>query len=121
MNSLSLPSNAITFIINNPSALRSSPVPFGISVAQAQIILSAGYNKGFKDIFYLNTALAVLAFVSSVVLIKHKELLRGDEERLKIEAKEALRAKGRLNAIDANLVNVDDIEMGPVLSQNSQK
>ncbi|KAF9063669.1 major facilitator superfamily domain-containing protein [Rhodocollybia butyracea] len=121
MNSLSLPSSAITSIINDPSVLRSSSVPFGISSAQAQIILSNGYNKGFKDVFYLNTALAVLAFVSSIVLIKHKELLRGDEEQLKIEAKEALRAKGRLNTIDPKVAGVDDMEMGPVLPQNSQK
>ncbi|KAF9058682.1 MFS general substrate transporter [Rhodocollybia butyracea] len=121
MSSLSLSSNTITAIINDPSVLRNSPPPLGISPLQAQIIMSTGYNKGFKDVFYLNAALATLAFVSSVVLIKHKELLRGDEERLKMEAKEALRAKARVDTVDAKPADAADIEMEPVLPQSSQQ
>ncbi|KAF9063670.1 major facilitator superfamily domain-containing protein [Rhodocollybia butyracea] len=115
MSALSLSSDTITSIINDPSVLRSSPVPFGISSSQAQIILTTGYNKGFRDIFYLNTALAALAFVSSVVLIKHKELLRGDEEQLKMEAKEALRKKRKMAAGSAAAKkDAGDIKLGPL-------
>lgn len=120
MESLSLSSSTIASIIDNPLLLRSSSssAAIGISTSQANFILSSGYNKGFKDIFYLNAALATLAFVASVVLIRHKELNRVDDAKLKMEAKEALRAKGAtVTPGDAKELG-GDIEMGPVLSES---
>lgn len=38
----------------------------------------------------LNAGMSATATLVSVVMIKHKELLRGDEERLRKEAAEAL-------------------------------
>ncbi|KAF5381917.1 hypothetical protein D9757_007573 [Collybiopsis confluens] len=116
LNGLSLPSTTITSIINDPSILRNSTefAQYGLLESQADFILSNGYNEGFKDIIILDTSLATLAFVVSVLMIKHKELLRGDEDRLKAEAKEALRTT-RESGVK---VDKGDIEMGPVTLQS---
>ncbi|KAJ3848755.1 MFS general substrate transporter [Lentinula lateritia] len=132
MNSLSLPPSTISSIINNPSLLQqpSDFSKFGLTSSEADHILVQGYNKGFKDVFILNTALTVLAFVASVVMIEHKELLRGDEEALKKEAKEALmsdKAPGTpkdVVALDIEQERIpemddvrrEDVEMGSVSS-----
>ncbi|KAJ3809904.1 major facilitator superfamily domain-containing protein [Lentinula aff. lateritia] len=80
-------------LLNNPSAISS----LSISPSQAADILSKGYIKGFRDVFLLNAAMSATATLVSVVMIKHKELLRGDEERLRKEAAEALQtAKTKL-------------------------
>ncbi|KAE9398876.1 MFS general substrate transporter [Gymnopus androsaceus JB14] len=123
MESLSLSSSTISSVIDDPSLLQNmtSSSEIGISASQASYILSNGYNKGFKDVFYLNASLTTLAFITAVVMIKHKELLRGDEDKLKMEAKEALRIKA--DAVIAADVKQElpearggDIEMGPVVS-----
>lgn len=121
MESLSLSSSTIASIIDNPPLLRSSAgsAAIGISTSQANFILSSGYNKGFRDIFYLNTALATLAFVTSIVLIRHKELNRGDDAKLKMEAKEALRAKSAVSTPPRDAKKSGgDIEMGRVISES---
>ncbi|KAJ4471407.1 MFS general substrate transporter [Lentinula aciculospora] len=118
LDTFSLPSDIVTSIINNPSALRSYSdlAEFGLSTSQADDILTQGYNKGFKDIFILNAALTTLAFLASVVLIRHKQLLRGDEEQLKIEAKEELKKRKNLKetGIAEKVPVSEDIGMGSV-------
>ncbi|KAE9390123.1 MFS general substrate transporter [Gymnopus androsaceus JB14] len=124
MESLSLSSTTIASVIDDPSLLlsTSSSTGIGISASQASYILSNGYNKGFKDVFYLNASLSTLAFVAAVVMIRHKELLRGDEDKLKMEAKEALIAKGvgtnatPLSITDAKQAAGGDIEMEAVVT-----
>ncbi|KAJ3859621.1 MFS general substrate transporter [Lentinula novae-zelandiae] len=134
MNSLSLPPSTISSIINNPSLLLqpSDLSKFGLTSSQADHILVQGYNKGFKDVFILNTALTILAFVASVVMIRHKELLRGDEEALKKEAKAALMlekapgtrkevvalgiGQGQIPEMDEDDGRRGDVEMGSVSS-----
>ncbi|KAJ3865081.1 MFS general substrate transporter [Lentinula novae-zelandiae] len=125
MEPFSLSSDNISSIINNPFLLKQSSylAQFGISTSQADYILVKGYNKGFKNIFILNAALITLAFVASVVLIGHKELLRGDEEQLKKEAKEALRERAGKDTVgiveDQSLkmsAQPEDIEMGSMAS-----
>ncbi|KAJ3748316.1 MFS general substrate transporter [Lentinula detonsa] len=117
LSSFSLSSDTISSVINDPSILRqpTNLSMLGISTSQADYILTQGYNKGFRNIFILNTSLSSLAFVASVILIRHKELLRGDEERLKMEAKEALK-KGAGTEMEMGKVNVSgqDIETDPV-------
>ncbi|KAJ4471420.1 major facilitator superfamily domain-containing protein [Lentinula aciculospora] len=73
------------------ASVESVLTQMGITQSQADNILTQGYNKGFKNMFILNASLATLVLVASVALTRHKELLRGDEKRLKMEAKEALR------------------------------
>lgn len=100
MANLSIPSSTIVSIINNPGYLSNSSElsSLGISPSQAADILYKGYNRGFRDIFLLNASMAAVAVVVSAVMIKHKELLRGDEERLRQETKDAMDA-GRVEAV----------------------
>ncbi|KAF8869428.1 major facilitator superfamily-domain-containing protein [Infundibulicybe gibba] len=87
MTSLSLSPALISTIISDPARL-GSPAASGLSASTAMEILSNGYTRGVRVIFLLNAALCALATVVSVVMIKHKELTRGDEEKLRGEARE---------------------------------
>ncbi|KAJ4482947.1 major facilitator superfamily domain-containing protein [Lentinula edodes] len=92
MKNLGFPSSTISPVIDKPSLLNnpSAISSLSISPSQAADILSKGYTKGFRDVFLLNAAMSATATLVSVVMIKHKDLLRGDEERLRKEAAEAL-------------------------------
>ncbi|KAG7091549.1 hypothetical protein E1B28_010578 [Marasmius oreades] len=85
MKALSLPESTITDIINDPSVLfpfshpTNSTVAASVSQQDAQYILIHGYNAGFRDIFILNGSLGVMATVVSVLMIKHKELVRAED------------------------------------------
>lgn len=61
----------------------------------ASYVLSHGYAAGFELVFILNACLAAIAAIVSFFMIKHKELTRDDEEKLKAEALAALRDGGR--------------------------
>lgn len=87
MSSLSLSSALITSIIDDPSKL-AYPSSLGITEATASFILHRGYTRGFRNIFILNGSLTSIAVVASALMIKHKELIRGDEDRLRIEAEQ---------------------------------
>ncbi|KAG6838315.1 hypothetical protein C0991_000291 [Blastosporella zonata] len=84
MQHLSLPASAIYSIVANPSSI-ASPASVGISASSATYILNEGFIKGFRIVFILNAVLTALVTVASVVMIKHKELTRGDEGKLKKE------------------------------------
>lgn len=86
MNALSLPEEIIKKVIDNPSGL-SNPASLNLSPDQAIEILSQGYTKGFRSVFILNASLSAVATVTSVLLIKHKELTRDDDKTLKDSAK----------------------------------
>jgi hypothetical protein len=90
MRALDLPESAISAVIDDPTILSnvSALSAMGISSSEASNILNRGYTIGFRDLFFLNAALSVFATVVSVLMIKHKELIRGDEEELKRKAKE---------------------------------
>ncbi|KAJ3722812.1 MFS general substrate transporter [Lentinula guzmanii] len=107
MINLELPASTITTVIDNPSLLTnsSSISTLDISVSQAANILSKGYTTGFRDVFLLNAAMSATATLVSAVMIKHKELLRGDEEQLRKEAAEALR-KAKRNGVEKELGEV---------------
>lgn len=61
----------------------------------ASYALSHGYTSGIKLVFVLNACLAAVAAVASFFMIKHKELTRGDEVKLREEALAALRDRGK--------------------------
>ncbi|KAG6852502.1 hypothetical protein C0991_011460 [Blastosporella zonata] len=84
MQHLSIPASAISSIVADPSSI-ASPDSIGISASSATYILNEGFIKGFRIVFILNAVLTALATVASVVMIKHKELTRGDEGKLKKE------------------------------------
>ncbi|KAJ7833188.1 MFS general substrate transporter [Mycena leptocephala] len=85
MMGLNLPSSQIGQIIDNPVLLHT-PASLGVSHDIATTILERGYAKGFSSLFILNAALTVLATLVSVVMIKHKELSRDDDEMLRQQA-----------------------------------
>lgn len=85
MNAISIPPSTASAVINDPSVL-SNPGIVGLSADEAAYILVHGYTKGFRDFFILHASLAALAALTSMFMIKHKELTRGDEEKLKAEA-----------------------------------
>ncbi|KIJ08615.1 hypothetical protein PAXINDRAFT_88612 [Paxillus involutus ATCC 200175] len=95
LSSLALTSSAITTIIDDPNILGPSTSTsqlsaLGLSPSQAVYALTHGYTVGFKFVFILNACLAGAATVSSIFMIKHKELMRGDEQRLQAEARQVL-------------------------------
>ena len=93
MTGLRLSGAAIKAIIDDPivlgSRLRASSssklTSLGITDAMAVTILD-GYTQGFRMLFSMNASLAAMATLASVFMIKHKELTRGDEDRLRAVA-----------------------------------
>lgn len=93
MTGLRLSAAAIKAIIDDPivlgsrlSASSSSKLTsLGITDAMAVTILD-GYTHGFRTLFIMNASLAAMATLASVFMIKHKELTRGDEDRLRAVA-----------------------------------
>jgi len=88
MNALSLPEEIIKAVIDNPAGL-ANPASFNLSAEQASEILNHGYTKGFRSVFILNASLSAFATLTSIVLIKHKELTRDDDKMRKDSAKQA--------------------------------
>lgn len=86
MQALSLPEDLTKAIIDDPAQL-SDPASLNLSAEQALFILDSGYTKGFRLVFILNASLSALATVTSILLIKHKNLTRDDDEKLKQEAR----------------------------------
>ncbi|KAJ7918406.1 major facilitator superfamily domain-containing protein, partial [Mycena leptocephala] len=85
MTGLDISSSQISQIIDDP-ALLHTPASVGISQDTATEILYHGYTKGFSSLFIMDACLTVFATLVSVVMIKHKELSRGDEEMLRQQA-----------------------------------
>jgi len=114
MVSLSLPSHVVDSIVDDP-ALLSNPSAAGISQADATFILNSGYTTGFHNLFIINASLTVVAFFASLIMIKHKNLNRTDDEERKRE--------GRLDTSVPEIVElsenapakapISDPEMGP--------
>ncbi|KAL9713421.1 hypothetical protein Ac2012v2_003030 [Leucoagaricus gongylophorus] len=86
MRKLALPENLIKTIIDDPAKL-SYPASLNLSEEQGFFILDNGYTKGFRLVFILNASLSALATVTSILLIKHKNLTREDDEKFKQEAR----------------------------------
>ncbi|KAJ6614575.1 hypothetical protein B0H10DRAFT_140908 [Mycena sp. CBHHK59/15] len=100
MTTLSLSSSDINTIIDDP-ALLHNPSSVGISHETATYILDHGYTKGFSSLFILNACLTVLATLVSIVMIKNKELSRGDEDQLRNQAiQDGLDKKAAMSAKD---------------------
>jgi len=100
LSSLSLSLSAITAIINDPAILgpntpTSALTSLGLTPSMASYVLSHGYAAGFELVFILNACLAAVAAIASFFMIKHTELTRGDEEKLRAEALAALRDGGK--------------------------
>ncbi|KAJ3799380.1 MFS general substrate transporter [Lentinula aff. detonsa] len=112
MVSLGLSSSTISAIIDNPSLL-AHPAEIGMPSTVASLILTQGYTTGFRNLFFLNASLGALATVVSFTMVKHKELLRGDEEKLKQEGLAALKARKAKHHRDSK-TPAKDLEMGNI-------
>lgn len=110
MISLGLSASKISVIVDNPSLL-AHPADIELSSTVASLILTQGYTKGFRNLFFLNASLGALATVVSFTMVKHKELLRGDEEKLKEEGLAALKARKAKHHPDSKTLE-KDLEMG---------
>ncbi|KAF7342406.1 MFS drug transporter [Mycena venus] len=96
MTALNFSAADISRIIDDP-ALLHTPSRIGISQATATDVLYHGYTKGFSALFIMNACMTVCATLVSVLLIKHKELGRGDEEAKRqrgVEVDEKKRSMG---------------------------
>lgn len=83
MDGLPIPSSSVIAIIDTPAilgALDSAKLAsLGISPSQAASILTDGYNRGFKWLFIMNACLTSVATLTTIFMLKHKELSRGIE------------------------------------------
>ncbi|KAJ3863479.1 MFS general substrate transporter [Lentinula novae-zelandiae] len=116
MIEISLSPSTITTILNDPSILaRASSI--GLPDEQALHVLEHGYEAGFKKFFIINASLGVMATIVSATMVKHKELSRDDDEKLKSEAKAGLKKQEENQDPEAGvqsseLVVKRDAEMG---------
>ncbi|KAF7334954.1 MFS drug transporter [Mycena venus] len=118
MAALNLPSSQISQIIDDPVRLHT-PANVGISADIATDILDRGYAKGFSSLFIMNAALTVLATLVSVVMIKHKELSRDDDEMLRQKAlEEVLETKFDMVSGAGTLASGTATPMGSMASGN---
>lgn len=132
MTSISLPSQVIDAIVNDP-ALLSNPSAAGIPASEAVFILNTGYTKGFHTLFIINASLTVVAFLASYFMIKNKDLNRTDDEERKKEGRKKKETSFELEEKPAAIQESNrDLEMGPdfqrqendievVLSENARK
>ncbi|EIW53983.1 MFS general substrate transporter [Trametes versicolor FP-101664 SS1] len=108
MTSLGLPSYTISTILDDPtilgartSASDASFASLGVSPAVAERILGA-YVRGFRTVFILNASLNAVATLAAILLIRHTELTRGDEDDLRKKAiDEALQASEKNSIMEA--------------------
>ncbi|KAF9238663.1 MFS general substrate transporter [Melanogaster broomeanus] len=99
LSTLSLTPSAMKTIIDNPAILGSNVSPsqitsLGLTPSQAAYVLLHGYTAGFRILFILNACLASVGTITSIFMIKHQELIRGDEEILRAEARQVLESSG---------------------------
>ncbi|TCD66867.1 hypothetical protein EIP91_000821, partial [Steccherinum ochraceum] len=115
MTSLRLPSATIDALVDNPSILgvRANTTALGITPTDADQILR-GYTTGFRTVFILNAGLSAVATITSVVMIKQQDLTRGDEEKLRAEAKawSERHAKNEKEKEKLNVTGDVDVESG---------
>jgi hypothetical protein len=114
MNVLDLSPEIITSILNDPSKL-ASPNTLGISASTASAILSHGYTRGFRSVFLLNASLTAVATIASIFMIRHKDLMRGDEAGLRESASggpaRTLEDGGQSEKGDASALSMGSREM----------
>ncbi|GLB38066.1 putative fungal trichothecene efflux pump (TRI12) [Lyophyllum shimeji] len=117
MKHIALAPSLIAKIVDDPASL-ASPSKTGLSRATARYILDNGYTKGFRSVFLLNAGLAAVATVVSILMIKHKELTRGDEEALRMSGD-----KKQTEDVDTSVPRThggsDDVELGTLLQLKS--
>lgn len=82
MEALSLPEETIKKVIDDPSIL-ANPSVIQLTSEQVMTILDRGYTRGFRSVFILNAGLSAVATITSILLIKHKNLTREDDAKFR--------------------------------------
>lgn len=115
MTKISLPPSIISSIIDNTSQL-AIPGTLNLTPSTVAYILEHGYNQGFKSVFILNASLTAVATIASFLMIKHKELTRGDEEELRRKAVREIENKLELQGTSSleKVTDRDDVEKGVI-------
>lgn len=121
MTSIGLRASTIKTIVDDPTLLgarlsstNSSSNPLaalGVTPAMAAHILD-GYTHGFRTVFILNACLAAVATIASVLMIRHKELSRDDEDRLRAGARKDAGENDKAIVAVLDRSERDDLEMG---------
>jgi len=93
MDSLNLNPQVITSIIDDPTILAPNSGTTRTLGPNIRENILAGYIKGFRTLFILNASFSALATIAGIFLIKHHELTRPDEARLREEARLAEKKK----------------------------
>ena len=94
MAALHISAAVASTIVDNPALLgaggnATALAQLGVTRADAALVLARGYNAGFRYLFVLHACLAGAAALVSFALVQEKSLLRGDEEALKRDARDA--------------------------------
>lgn len=115
MRQLGLASSLINKIVDDPTILgnrlngadnSTGYQSLGLTSQQADHILD-GYNNGFRVVFIMNAVLAAIATIVSILMIRHKELTRGDEVELKAQAEKEELKKSRPVSPDIELGKIE--------------
>lgn len=91
-------------------AIKDSPMSFIEGDEELRQVVLRGYQAGFRWIFVVGASLAAAACMASAVLLPNVPLDKGDEERLKKEAKERVEEekKGRREKGDGGAVGMEE-------------
>ncbi|THV06972.1 MFS general substrate transporter [Dendrothele bispora CBS 962.96] len=116
MTPFSFSPSTITTVINDPTLLSNSTLTSSLHITPPQVhsILTLGYTKGFSDLFVLNGCMAAGATIVAFWLIKHKELMRGDEGELREKARREYEERERKVREAARVRRLGGAEKGSV-------
>ncbi|KAH7097412.1 MFS general substrate transporter [Auriculariales sp. MPI-PUGE-AT-0066] len=89
---LGLSEETIDTLLDNPTVINQVEFKAMLSTSQRFGILNS-YMKGFTTVFYVTVGLQAIATASSVLLIKHHELRRPDDEAMKQQGRDLVRNK----------------------------
>ncbi|ORY84693.1 hypothetical protein BCR35DRAFT_324757 [Leucosporidium creatinivorum] len=88
---MNLPTSIVDSILDDPVSIYHSTT----LSAEARGMAISGYSKGFRSVFFFNSACIALAAVLGILFIREFPLTREDEGVQKESAKEWLRSKGK--------------------------
>ncbi|TFK49175.1 MFS general substrate transporter [Heliocybe sulcata] len=100
LNGLSLSSETVANILNDPTVINSSDS--GLTESAKAVIIQ-GYTRGFQGVFYLTIACQVLSFFSALFLIQQHELTRAGDADMKQAAKEKFKREKAAKGAEADV------------------
>ncbi|KAF4536950.1 Tetracycline resistance protein TetB/drug resistance transporter [Lasiodiplodia theobromae] len=94
---LGLSSAEVRSLLKNPENVLSQKSDAGADAERIRTALMGAYKDGFRILFYVNAALAAVAFFVALALLPQISLVRDDDKKLQEEAraKEEARRNGK--------------------------